>query len=45
MLGSTSLFTRLINIAEHKSINNNIYDGQNNIKYAELFQENEGALL
>ena len=42
MLGSTSLLTRLINIAEHKSINNNIYDGQNNIKYVELFQENEG---
>ena len=42
MLGSTSLLTRLINIAERKSINNNVYDGQNNVKYVELFQETAG---
>mmetsp|Transcript_8963 Transcript_8963/g.8858 ORF Transcript_8963/g.8858 Transcript_8963/m.8858 type:complete len:846 (-) Transcript_8963:1438-3975(-) len=40
MLGSTSLLQRLINIAEHQNINKDVYDGQNNVKYVELFQEN-----
>ncbi|CUM50030.1 uncharacterized protein AC631_00889 [Debaryomyces fabryi] len=40
MLGSASLLKRLINIAEHKNINEDVYDGQNKVKYVELFQEN-----
>jgi hypothetical protein len=47
--GSKSLFSRLINVSDNKPINFGINDGQNHLKYVELFEESKqdyyGVLL
>ncbi|ODV68788.1 hypothetical protein HYPBUDRAFT_147327 [Hyphopichia burtonii NRRL Y-1933] len=40
LLGSTSLIERLINLTTNNPINNDVNDGQNHLKYIEIYQEN-----
>ncbi|ABN66642.2 bHLH DNA-binding protein that promotes hyphal development [Scheffersomyces stipitis CBS 6054] len=42
LLGSESLIARLSNLVEQNTINNGVIDGQNLVKYAELYQDNAG---